>query len=284
MNVTPAEFPTSVTLGQQKASPDAPVPTPQEVAPDAAVTDKPLSPAFAALARKEKQMQKDREAFKAEREAHEAEKANFIPKAKLRENLLSVLQEEGFTPDQLAQMILSGPGPQDTALAQLKAEIAELRAGHQKTLTTFEESQKKQYDTAVAQIRTDVTRLVETNADYETIKEMGAAEDVVKLIEDTFNTEGKLLSVEEASKQVEDQLVEEAMKMAGLSKVRAKFQSPLLEAQQLQAQNKQPQPEAKPAAAPQMRTLTNAQVPTAPRPMSRRERAIAAFQRNSESS
>jgi hypothetical protein len=88
----------------------------------------------------------------------------------------------------------------------------------------------------------------------------------VELIERTFKQYGVLLSVEDAAKQVEDYLVEEAFKLTKLKKIQ----------QRLAPAQKPVEAKLEPQKQPQtLKTLTNA-VSSSGR-VSVRERAIAAF-------
>jgi aspartokinase len=95
-----------------------------------------------------------------------------------------------------------------------------------------------------------VKHLVDKDPEFESIKESQAYDAVVELIEQTFNTEGRLMSVAEAAKEVENHLVEQAFKMSQWKKVQARMQ-PKVEAPQ-EVQKPQTM-EPKPA----IRTLSN---------------------------
>ena len=121
---------------------------------------------------------------------------------------------------------------------------------------------------------TEAALLVDGGTDYETIKEMGAIEAIPLLIKEVFDSQGILMTVEEAAKEVEAQLLEEALKHAQLKKVQEK----------LKAMSAPPAPEApkstdKPTQSQPSKTLTNAMSQTS-KPLTqkeRRERAILAF-------
>lgn len=249
----------------------------------------PLSAQYAQLARKEKQIRamnqqiKAQEAaIKAREEALAAKEAGmgsqYVPKERLTKETLAVLAEQGISYDQLTQQALEQTGAPDAQsaalIAKLEAKVAALEANQQKTTKSLEDNQKNSYDQAVNHLRSQTKQLVSADPNFETIKASGAIEDVVDLIKQTFEDgmgdeypKGTLLSVEEAAQMVEDHLVEEAIKIARLSKIqqRLKPATPAAGAQQsTSAQQKQP---PKP-------TLTNAVASS--RPMTARERAIAA--------
>lgn len=263
--------------------------SPSETAPEATKPkEDPLSSQYALLARKERALRakvqaqdatlKAREAEFAEREAaikaKEAEyTSNYIPKSRIKSDPLSVLTEEGVSYDELTNAILN-PIKQDprvmAEIERLKAEVQATRDIQTKAKEEYAAQQKQAYTQAVNQIRNDVKQLVATDPAYEMVKETKSVGDVVDLIEKTYKEDGILLSVEEAATEIEEYLVEEAVKLATRKKVQAKLQSaqkPAQPAPQATTPEKQSQPG--------MKTLTNAV--NASKSMSARERAIAAF-------
>lgn len=262
---------------------------PTSEAPQEATTEggeKPLSAQFAQLARKEKAVRamqtevKAKEADLVAREnaikAKEADYAsNFISKAKLLDDTFGTLSELGVSYEQLTQQALNQPSQDDRMLLgeikALKAEILSLRDDQKGTKDSIANQQKQSYDQALAQIRKDVDRLVDGSVDYEAIKASESSQDVVDLIEKTFKEEGVLMSVEEACKAIEEELEEEIMKVARLNKIQAKLKAsagaPKTPGQPPVSGDGNKQP---------LKTLTNT-VGTH-KPMTARERAIAAFE------
>lgn len=257
-----------------KASPVEPAKPVEQAAPVAEVPkQEALSPKFAALARQQKEVRRQQEAFKVQQEAFKAQQTqyeqSYITKDKLKQDPMGTLRELGFTDDQIAASMLSQPSPQDRQIKELMSKIEALEAGNKKVESTIQEKEKQAYNQAVGQIRNNVKLLVDGNPEYETIKETGAHEAVVKLIEQTFAENGTIMTNEEAAKEVEEYLLEEALKMANLKKVQAKL-APAVAAPVAPKINAQ-QP---------IKTLTNAATAVSSKPLSskeRRERAIAAF-------
>lgn len=245
----------------------------------------PLSAQYAQLARKERALRakamelKHREdaLTKAKEAPVEAAKPTGIDLDDFKKNPWKYIQEAGVSYDEITQQALNAPSAeqvqQQQVISRLEAKIAELEGKVTGTQKTFEDSQKTQYQQAVNQIKNEVSQLVASNPEFETVKATGSIPDVVSLIEKTFHEDGILLSVEEAAKQVEDYLVEEAMKLAKLSKIQNRLK-PQATAQaetpksQGQEQAKQQQPVTK--------TLSNTMGAT--RQLSARERALAAAQ------
>lgn len=251
----------------------APVEVVQPQVPvEAPIDDQKISPKLLALAKKEK-MQRERERQLVEREeklkSQEAEYGQkYVSKDKLtKENALSTLEGLGLTRDQLAGLLLNGPEAVDPMISSLQAKIAELESKTSESQKRFEEQQAQSYDQAVQQIRTDAKLLIDSNPDFETIKDTGNHEAVVELIKKTFSEDNLLLTVEEAAKQIEDFLVEEGLKYASMTKVKAR----LTPTEVIQAQIKK---EVTPTA--QLKTLTN-DVSSSAKPLTARERAKLAF-------
>lgn len=278
-------------LGQQgqkntnDSNPSDPEPAPE--ASEAKPAEEPLSAQYAQLARKEKAIRAKAQELKAQETALKAREAaltapaqpqsvdtsRYIDREALIKDTFGTLAELGITYDQLTQSQLDQPSPKEVAqakaIADLKAELAEIRGEVKKTSKTFEDQQTQSYQQAVSQIRSDVVKLVSADPEFETIKETGSVDDVVELIEKTFQADKILLTVEEAAKAVEDHLVEEAMKIARIKKIHSRLNPP-----KATESPKETAPAAK-QSHPGMKTLTNAVGTT--RPLTAKERAIAAF-------
>lgn len=251
---------------------------------DTKAKDTHLSPQYAQLARKERalraqaqELKAKEDAFKAREEAIKAKEAeyqaNYIHKDKFKTNGLDALAEAGLSYDQLTDLILNSANraeesPQDSAFKALQAEIKAIKDAQEAARRSYEEQQKAQYEQAVTQIRNETQQLVEDNPEFEAIKATNSIDDVVELIERTFHQTGKILAVEDAAREIEAYLAEEAYKLAQLKKIQSRLKP---------VENKQEVKEVKKDEQKQnsMKTLTNAV--GASRPMTARERAIAAF-------
>lgn len=279
------ETPVEAMAAVLEEEPIAEEPKPEEIQQDPA-----LSKQFAQLARQERQLrqkvQLQEQQFKAREDALKARedalgakdqeyKSGYISKDRLKRDALSVLTEAGVSYDELTNQIINqaptDPRVQST-IDRLEAKIAELETDSKSTKKSYEDQQTQAYQAAVKQIESDVKKLVYTDIAFETIKHAGATKDVVELITETYNTDGILLSVEEAAQQVEDYLVEEAMKLAKLDKIQKRLQ-PSAKVETAPAKQT---PAATAQKQTQMKTLTNANSGT-PRKMSARDRAMAAF-------
>jgi hypothetical protein len=249
------------------------------------VTEDPISTQYATLARKEKALRaraiQNDQSFKAKEAAllakEEAFKAKeteyqskYISKDKLSQDTLNTLAEAGLTYDQITELMLTSNSPERKAQSEyekrLDAKLLDLERKQQAAAKAVENQQSAAYQQAIKQIKSDTTQLVTGNPEFETIKETNSVNDVVELIERTFKQDGILLSVEDAAKQVEDYLVEEAFKLTKLKKIQQRLTPAPKPAEVKQIPTKQPQT---------LKTLTNA-VSSSGR-VSSRDRAIAAF-------
>lgn len=228
--------------------------------------------------RKERQIRKMQQELARERQEFEAKskqyETDYVPRSKLKQDPLSVLMEEGITYDQLSEMMLQAPSINDPATKSLYNKIKELETKQTQAERSQQEQVKKQYEAAINQINTQVKLLVDSDPEFESIKSAEAHDAVVELIEQTFQTEGYLMDVATAAKEVENHLVEQAYRMAQLKKVQARL-APKTETP---VENK-----AAPDAKPAIKTLTNA-MPSAPAKRTtekeRIARAMAAFNGN----
>lgn len=253
--------------------------------------DEDLKRRFAQLARQEKavraqrqqmeQQIKAREAAIAAREAELTAKdqqysTGYLSKDRLKQETLQVLAEAGVSYDDLTSQILNqqpvDPRMQAT-IRQLEAKIESLQKHNETSQQSYKEQQAEQYKAAVKQIELDAKTLVQQDPNFETVKATGSVRDIVELITQTYDKDGILLSVEEAAQQVEDYLVEEAMKFTKIDKIKKRIAENASKSQQVakaqtpaQTAPKQPQT---------MKTLTNASGSS--RQLSAKERALLAF-------
>jgi hypothetical protein len=246
----------------------------------------PLSTQYAILARKEKalrasmqKLQAERDAFKAEQsklsESKDSEiKSQYISKDKLLQDTFGTLSELGISYDQLTNLALNQPSSEELAFKRFqneqKSEMQKLREEQENIKKMHAETQQQQYEQALGHIKHEVSRLVATDDNFETIRTTGSIGDVVDLIERKFKADGILLSVEEAAEAVENHLIDEYLKIANIKKIQSRLKpvsAPVAsQATKLQEPMK---------SQPQMKTLTNAV--SSARPLSARERAILAF-------
>lgn len=231
-----------------------------------------------AFERREKAIRAEKVAMQTERQKWEAKikeyETGYVPKSKLTQDPLAVLEENGWTIDQLTESILSRPNQNDPATKAMLAKIKQLEEKQAAIERQSTENVQKQYDHAVKQINTEVKQLVDSDAAYETIKAMDMQEAVTELIKDTYANDGYLMDITEAAKQVEEHLVEQGYKMSQLGKIKSRANPAAVTAETQQKQ------QAPSASQPGIKTLSN-NIQTAPAKRSsekeRKERAMAAF-------
>lgn len=271
--VTPATLTSTVAGTEPKSAPVAEIKPPDS--PQAAPEQEPKKPEDARLdmyLKKEKQlraMHKEIEAKKAELAAEKSRyETGYIDKSKLTSDPFGVLMENGLTYDKLTELLLNQPNTMDPTIRALKSEVQNLRTAQEQAQKRAEEQAITQRQQAVQQIRNDVKMLVDSDAEFETIKAIGMQDAVVELIEQTFDAENRVMDVSEAARAVEKHLVDEGLKYSQLNKIKARLQPTQASAATLQSQPS--------------KTLTNASTATqAPRrmtPSEKRARAIAAFE------
>lgn len=178
-----------------------------------------LSPQMAALARKEQKNRQREQELKKQEEALVSERAEIADLKAMKARLAakdysgieSQVDYEAYTQYLLAKQ--NGTNPDQEALKKLEAKVE----GVEKANTDFI---NKQFESAVNERRQAVTKLVEVDPTYASIKELKMQEAVVHHILDTWETDSKELSVEDAAKEVEEILLETANKWASLSKLK----------------------------------------------------------------
>jgi hypothetical protein len=285
---------------EPEATPTTQVAAPEEApqaetssAPEKAPEKKPdpkTSQEWARLARQERMLRakakeqeqkflQREEALKA-REAEAASKSElnqkgYISIEELKRDILGAAERAGLTYDEIANQMMN-PVKIDPRLQahidRLQAKIESLEKASIEGNERITKQQQDSYNAAVKQIEIDTRNLVNSDPNFQTIKETKSVRDVVELITKTYEKDGILLTVEEAAQEVENYLVDEALKLTRIEKIKRKLQP---EAKGPEAK-KTAQPAAtKGEAQPQMKTLTNTVAST--RKLSAKERAILAF-------
>lgn len=247
-----------------------------------------ISRKYAQLARQEKafrdKVRQQEQAYKqrlAELEQKQQVKQPEVDMTKYRsidqikQDALQVLADAGVSYEELTQQILNQT-PRDPRMdkevSELRQQIQELKQAKDDAKKWQEEQQTQQYQAAVKQIENDVKSLINSDPNFETIKATKSSKDVVDLITETYHKDGILMTVEEAAQQVEDYLVDEALKFTQINKIKQKLAAS-------SATKQQAKPEQTPGKTdpkqPQMKTLTNQTGVS--RQLSAKERAILAF-------
>lgn len=180
-----------------------------------------LSPAAAALARKEQKFRQEQASLKARETALEKERLEIAEfkalKAKLDSKDYSAI--EGMVPyDEYTNYHvnkLNGSSAEAQKIAELEAKITDVDKRHQDDVA-------KRFEAAVNERRVAVKKLVSDDVQFSSIKELNAEEAVIQHILDTWENDNVDLSPEQAAKEVEEIIVERAGKWAALSKMKPK--------------------------------------------------------------
>lgn len=240
-----------------------------EPTPEQKAQEEKFAARFAALSRKEKQIRAQEAKIQqqmADLEAKikaletgrtEVETFKSLPD-RLKKEPLKVLEEQGLTFEQLAQMVLNDGKPtQDMMLAEYDKKVMSRIEELQKKIEEKEKQEQEQkYEQAIQAFQTQLTDFIEQTPDYELIRANSAMEIVFDVIEQHHAETGEIMSNKEACDAVEEYLLEEAKKLVDREKVKKLLQ---------------PQQPEKPAApsgkAPP--TLSNAQAAQASKNVAR---------------
>lgn len=236
-------------------------PTNETVEPE---VTRPISPQFAALAKQRRALLvKEQELAKKEKALADQEQlpGSSIDLAKLKSQPLAALKEAGVTYEQLTEEILAEQSGITPEVRALRDEVESLKKGIDDKLSERDQQAERQ---VLTEMRREADRLVATGDEFEMIRGTKSQSKIIDLIHRNWKASGEVLDVSEAAQLIEDQLVEDSLKMANFGKVRSR----LTPEQQAQTQVPRPQQQG-------IKTLTNRD--TAVRPSSARDRAIAAF-------
>jgi hypothetical protein len=181
-------------------------------------------------------------------------------------DLVGYLTEQGYNPDQITQALINRPtGPESPAVKALTEKILKMERDQQEAIKRQESESTANYQNALKTIQGNVDKLVASNPqEFEAIAASEAQASVTSYIEKVWKAEGIMLDHEEAAREIEEYLTDQALGLARLGKVQARLKPAA------------PKQTAAPAAKPV--TLTNA-VKQNTRPLTSRERAILAFKR-----
>jgi hypothetical protein len=168
-----------------------------------------LSPQMAALARREQKFRQEQMSLKTEREKLQRERQELESLRAMKEKLaqddysgLDDLVDYGkYSQHQINKM--NAQDPVQSEIKKLQEKIASLES-------TTEDTISKQFEAAVDERRIAVKNLVDEAGKFPRIKKANAHEAVVQHILDTWEEDSEELSVEQASKEVEEILVERA--------------------------------------------------------------------------
>src|SRR6185312_9870955 len=191
------------TIGEaQVASPEATTTEVQEALPPKIAEI--LAKKERALRQQQRQFEAQRKAFEEQQKAKPSEPQADAWKSKIKQDFWGVMSDAGYTPDEITQMMLNQPGPQDLALRSIQQELKLAHEEINKLKSGQEESVSQSREAAKKQILHDVSMLVDRDETYEAIKVYGdsAKQAVVELIEKTFDEQGFVMDTEDAIKEI----------------------------------------------------------------------------------
>jgi hypothetical protein len=175
-----------------------------------------LSPQLSALARKEQALRQERAAFLEEKKSlearlAEAEKYSQL-KTKLQSKDFSEMEELGLTYEEYTKYLLdkqNGEDPQAQKFKTLEDELQALKKAQ-------EDNAALEYEETVAAYQKEIAKHVESSSDLPLTKKAKKEDAVLRLILDSWEKDGEELTVEQASKDVEEFLKQEAKNWASL--------------------------------------------------------------------
>lgn len=201
---------------EPEGAPEAPAPAP-EPAPE-----KPRADRFALLARKEQDLLRKQQAVKQQQQilAQQAEQLRAFEQAKKQAllNPLDALKQLGLTYEQITEFVLNDNKPTPNAeVMSVRQELEEFkraqREEQQKLLEEQREMQTQEQQAIIETFREEVGEYVSQHAEtYELTNLYGGANLVSDVIEEHFKQSGKLLTIPEAAKLVEEHYEELARK------------------------------------------------------------------------
>jgi hypothetical protein len=199
-----------------EGAPEAPAPAP-EPAPE-----KPRADRFALLARKEQDLLRKQQAVKQQQQilAQQAEQLRAFEQAKKQAilNPLDALKQLGLTYEQITEFVLNDNRPTPNAeVMSVRQELEEFkrsqREEQQKLLEEQREMQTQEQQAIIETFREEVGEYVSQHTEtYELTNLYGGANLVSDVIEEHFKQSGKLLTIPEAAKLVEEHYEELARK------------------------------------------------------------------------
>lgn len=229
-----ASIPTSAPMNSGTPEPTVPTVTPPADPPKPSQDD--LQQRFAAMAKREKQVQRQQMAVKAEADKmrnYQARVQQYDQWAKqARENPMHLLQGLGWTPEKISQFILNDQKPTpDMQIDRVQQELNAFRAQQEQVMRKMQDDQLKaqaqEADHVISSFKDEIRSFVDGKGEeFEYIKHNEDYEMVYDTIDQHFAKTGKELPLPAAAKLVEEFLEEEASKIAAVNKFKAKFGQP----------------------------------------------------------
>lgn len=201
------EAPTSVQT--------APTPETKEEPKKEEIPQELLSPKFAAISRKERELaQKEREIAQREEKLKAREEDESLWEA----DPFKALEKKGLDYEKLTQRVLGG---KEDKLTLVEKKLLKME---QEQKQREEMEARQQVQEKIETFKTHISDYVDSNAEkYEFIAGTQLKNLVFEVTEQYYETHGKVLSIEEACDYVENYLEKQAETIVGLKKVQAKL-------------------------------------------------------------
>jgi DNA-binding transcriptional MerR regulator len=248
-----------------EAAPEAPAPAP-EPAPE-----KPRADRFALLARKEQDLLRKQQAVRQQQAqlARQAEELRAFEQAKKQAllNPLDALKHLGLSYEQITEFVLNDNKPTPNAeVMSVRQELEEFkraqREEQEKLLEQTREMQTREQQAIIESFREEVGEYVSQHVEtYELTNLYGGANLVSDVIEEHFKQSGKLLTIPEAAKLVEEHYEDLARK----AQQTKKFAVTQQKVASTQAQTAAPAPRMGPTLSNDLSANVAAGVPKSPR-------------------
>jgi hypothetical protein len=283
---------TTDLTGAAMSAPVEPTPAPETQAtpmPAEPKKDPQADKRIAHLMRQEKALRAQAAKLKAERDAFAKEQQEARQaiewKTRLKSRDFDVLKDAGLTQEDLTSYLVNQPDPRDRTIRDLQAKLEALEGNQNNFEKKMEEQVAENYKQALRTITSEAEIAAKADPQkYELVNANldDAIQAATMLVEETWKQTGRVIPVEDALNDVEEYYLDAFAKIAASStKIKSKLQPP---APPAPAAKTSPTSSGKipysstPRVPAAPRTLTHQQVPTtSQKPMSARERAIAAF-------
>lgn len=187
---------------------------------------------FAALSRMDREFQKQKKEFEAQRKAWEEEKTSLAQRAEHADSVLNRLQnpgealklmeEHGLTYEQLTKLVLNDGEPTPDMLVNKTEEKLMNRINELEQKLEERERQKlEQYESQqIDAFKGQINDFINSNEEFEVIRAMDAAGEVFTIIEEHFNETGKVLDIQEAAQQLEEEYRSHVKELYGNEKIK----------------------------------------------------------------
>ncbi len=182
-----------------------------------------VDPKLELASKYERQMRAMKQKFEAEKKAWETEKAQYVPKARFKEDALGALSEVGLDYQQLTETVLNQPNANDPTIRALQNRLKSMEEQISQREKQAQEQQTQQYEQAKKQMLNDVKLATNGTEDYALIETWNAHDLVVDKIEKSFEESGTIMDVAQACKEVEEYLITEALKVYETNKIKERL-------------------------------------------------------------